>query len=136
VTTASATCDTSVLVPALTSQHPDHAGARELLARVAAVPCHVLLETYSVLTRLPAPLRLSAADAARAIEILDVDVVDLPAARQRDLVAECARHRIGGGAVYDALVGATAAHHDLVLLTRDRRARPTYDAVGVRYALG
>ena len=38
---------------------------------------------------------------------------------------------IAGGAVYDALVGATAAEHGIVLATRDRRALDTYRALGV-----
>lgn len=36
-----------------------------------------------------------------------------------------------GGALYDALIAATAAHHGLRLLSADRRARPTYGALGV-----
>jgi hypothetical protein len=34
--------------------------------------------------------------------------------------------------VYDALVGAAAAHHDLVLATRDVRAADVYRALGVQ----
>lgn len=40
-------------------------------------------------------------------------------------------HGIRGGALYDALVGATAAHHRRVLLTADRRATPVYRVLGV-----
>ncbi len=42
---------------------------------------------------------------------------------------------IGGGAVYDALVGATAREHGLTLMTRDRRALETYRALDVRVEL-
>ena len=42
---------------------------------------------------------------------------------------------IHGGAVYDALVGAAAAEHDAVLVTRDQRAVPTYRAVGAAFRL-
>ena len=38
---------------------------------------------------------------------------------------------IAGGAVYDALVGATARSHAMTLISRDRRARMTYEALGV-----
>jgi len=38
---------------------------------------------------------------------------------------------IAGGAVYDALVGAAAAHHGMRLATRDRRALDTYRALDV-----
>ena len=34
-----------------------------------------------------------------------------------------------------ALVGATAAHHGLLLVTRDRRAADTYRALDVRFDL-
>ena len=46
-----------------------------------------------------------------------------------------ARQRIGGGAAYDALVAATAKHHGLALVTADRRARRTYEAMGVQIQL-
>ena len=36
---------------------------------------------------------------------------------------------IAGGAVYDALVAATAAEHEITLATRDRRAAETYRAL-------
>jgi predicted nucleic acid-binding protein len=39
---------------------------------------------------------------------------------------------IAGGAVYDALVGACALEHGVVLATRDRRALGSYRALEVR----
>jgi predicted nucleic acid-binding protein len=42
---------------------------------------------------------------------------------------------ITGGAVYDALVGATAIEHGLPLATLDRRALATYRALGVELRL-
>jgi predicted nucleic acid-binding protein len=39
------------------------------------------------------------------------------------------------GAVYDGLVGATARHGGVELLTLDRRALGTYRAVGARVSL-
>jgi predicted nucleic acid-binding protein len=38
---------------------------------------------------------------------------------------------IAGGAIYDALVGATALEHRLPLATRDRRALEVYGALDV-----
>jgi predicted nucleic acid-binding protein len=55
----------------------------------------------------------------------------LPEAERRELVARFARLSIAGGAVYDAMVAATAAHHEHRLLSCDRRAAPTYDRLGV-----
>lgn len=40
-----------------------------------------------------------------------------------------------GGAAYDALVGEAASLHGRVLLTRDRRAIPTYERLGVTFEL-
>lgn len=131
-----ATCDTSVLVAAVLSWHPEHQVARAALReRVATIPGHALVELYSVLTRLPAPHRLAPEAAAVVVESLPLDVCVLPAEQHRGLMTSLARAGIRGGAVYDALIGATAAHHDLTLLTRDRRARVAYDAVGARYAI-
>ncbi len=132
----SSTCDTSVLVAAVLTWHPAHQVARDALrGSVATIPGHALVELYSVLTRLPAPHRLAPAAAADVVEGLSLDVCVLPAEQHRGLTTSLGRAGIRGGAVYDALIGATAAHHDLTLLTRDRRARVAYDAVGARYAI-
>jgi len=48
-----------------------------------------------------------------------------------DLLSRLAALGIAGGSVYDALVGATARAHELVLATRDRRAIETYRALHV-----
>jgi predicted nucleic acid-binding protein len=37
---------------------------------------------------------------------------------------------VRGGALYDALIAATAVRHDADLLSADGRARATYDAMG------
>jgi predicted nucleic acid-binding protein len=129
------TCDTSVLVPALVSWHPGHAESREAVAQATAVPAHVLMEAYSVLTRLPSPHRVAAAAAAEVLAALALEPVVLPGAAQRTLIAVLGPAGIRGGAVYDALVGATAQHHSLHLVTRDRRARAAYDELGVGYTL-
>jgi hypothetical protein len=42
---------------------------------------------------------------------------------------------VTGGAVYDAVVAATAAVHSAELLSCDRRAVPTYEKMGVRAVL-
>ncbi len=128
-------CDSSLLIPALIAQHRDHRAAQASMAAVTAVPGHVLLETYSVLTRLAPPLRITPRDAAAALAKLRTEVIELSPAKRRQLIGDCARRGIGGGAVYDALVAATATEHGLVLLSRDRRARVTYDAIGARYQI-
>src|SRR5262245_50355569 len=66
--------DTSCMVSAVCAWHEHHErAASELNRRLAArqrmiVAAPALVETYAVLTRLPAPHRLSPADAWRLIE--------------------------------------------------------------------
>lgn len=132
-TVGARTCDTSVLVPALAAWHEHHDLAGPVVAAAAAIPGHVLLETLSVLTRLPAPHRIDGAVVVEALQHLSLPVVTLSPAGHLDTIERLTAHGVKGGAVYDGLVAATAAEHGLVLSTMDTRARATYDAVGVRY---
>lgn len=131
------TADTSVLVAAFASWHEHHDLAFEAIGRVDAVIAHSLLETFSVLTRLPAPHRMTAEVVATFIDksFGGHEVVALPAVDQRTLVIGCAALGISGGAIYDALIGASCAHAGLKLLTLDARARQTYAALGVAHEL-
>ena len=60
-------------------------------------------------------------------------VLGMPESAEASLVGVLSEAGIHGGATYDAIVGLTAAAHDEVLLTRDRRAGATYEALGVGY---
>ena len=124
--------DTSVLVPALLSWHAHHPRAAAVLPSLSALPAHVLVETYSVLTRLPAPHRVAPRDAARALAALCLEAVVPTGQAHRDLITRVADLGIVGGAVHDALIGTTAREHGLTLVTADRRARRSYEAVGAR----
>ena len=127
-------CDSSLLVAAHLAFHPRHGEALDVVeARVQAAPAHVLLECYSVLTRLPAPHRIDEKTASESLAGLDLDLLALPAKRHLAVIRGLSAAGIRGGAVYDGLVAATVRHHGGVLLTLDRRARATYDAVGVPY---
>lgn len=125
--------DTSVAVPLLVRTHRAHAAvARWWDGRDVALSGHAVVETYSVLTRLPGDLRVAPADAARLIGerfrpplLLGSDV----ASRVPDVLS---RLGIAGGAVYDALVALAAVEHGADLATRDARARATYEAVGAQ----
>ena len=130
----SVTCDTSVLVPLLAGWHPHHHEVRTLAEDLTHVGAQVLLE-FSVLTRLPAPHRVAPAAAAEVLGLLPLTPVTLPADEHAGVIAQLAAQGIRGGAVYDGLVASTAARHSLLLLTRDRRARLTYDALQVPYRL-
>lgn len=101
-------------------------GGREL-----ALSGHALAETYSVLTRLPGDIRVSASDAAWLLADRFAAPLLVKPAVARRLPAALAELGVVGGAVYDALVALAAADNGCPLATRDARARATYDAVGV-----
>lgn len=124
--------DTSVAVAAFATWHEDHAAAVDALAKRPRLIAQVGLETYSVLTRLPSPHR---AHPEMVLTFLhknfDRRWLLLGAGEQRRLLSEAAAVGIAGGAVYDALIAATARNVDETLITLDRRALPTYQAIGV-----
>jgi predicted nucleic acid-binding protein len=103
--------------------------------RVLGLAGHAAFETFSILTRMPPPARRSPGAVARLI------ANNFPATRflsdraAADLLARLGELGIAGGAVYDALVGATAVEHGLTLMTRDRRAVDTYRRLDVKFVL-
>ncbi|MGH3275213.1 MAG: type II toxin-antitoxin system VapC family toxin [Streptosporangiaceae bacterium] len=124
--------DTSVAVPLLVRSHHDHAAVtRWWDGQDITLSGHALVETYSVLTRLPGDARLAPADAARLLSARFSAPLVLSSSPARNLPDTLSRMGIAGGAVYDALVALAAKEHGAVLATRDARARGTYDAVGV-----
>jgi predicted nucleic acid-binding protein len=126
------TADSSVLVAAFSTWHAQHAEALSAAREVRSLIAHAELEAYSVLTRLPEPFRLSAADVASYLRAqFPGERLVLPARARRGLVERLADAGIVGGRVYDALIGLTARAHDLPLLTCDARAARTYHALGV-----
>jgi len=97
-----------------------------------ALSGHALVETYSVLTRLPGDARLAPSDAARLLAARFPSPLVLSSARARRLPDTLSRLGIVGGGVYDAMVALAAKEHDVPLATRDGRARGTYEAVGLQ----
>lgn len=122
--------DTSVALPALSELHALHSIAFDAVEEWrAGIVAHALFETYAVLTRLP-NLRVSSAQALALLnDTFGHRVVLSRTATTRTLEA-LAQASIVGGATCDGIVGATAAEAGLPLLTLDRRARRTYEAVG------
>lgn len=128
--------DTSVAVPLLVATHPAHpAVSAWAMDRSLVLSGHALVETYSVLTRLPGQARVAPADAVTLIDESFDDALVLDEAMARKIHRELARRGVVGGAVYDGLVGVAARDNDLALATRDTRARGTYEAVGARVEL-
>jgi predicted nucleic acid-binding protein len=108
--------DTNCLVAAVCSWHGHHeATRREIERRYAAgeklvLSAHSFAETFSVLTRLPEPHRLSPEDALALIETNwgETRLVALTALDYRATLRRCRDASLGGGAVYDALIAACA----------------------------
>lgn len=126
--------DTSVVVAAFASWHEGHVSAAAVLTRAPRIPAHVVIETFSVLTRLPPPHR-APADVVQAFlagRFGNAPLV-LPPRGHLGLIAMASREGLTGGAIYDALIAATVLHAGARLVTRDQRARSTYDRVRVPY---
>jgi predicted nucleic acid-binding protein len=124
--------DTSVAIPAFASWHRAHQSALEIVNAGAILPAHVAYETYSVLTRMPDPHRAAPSSVIRFLEeSFDGAWVTLPDGAMARLLGELADHGIRGGSTYDGLVGATARSVGATLISRDRRAKPIYDLLGV-----
>lgn len=130
-----ATPDSSVVIAGFASWHTQHEAARGVLAGVEDLIAHAELESYSVLTRIPEPFQIAAIDMAGYLRRrYPGKRLSLPEAERGALVGKLARLSIAGGAVYDAVVASTAAHHGYSLLSCDRRAAVTYDRLGVEVA--
>jgi toxin FitB len=128
--------DTSIAIAALLADHPAHEPSADALAACDTTIAHVAAETYSVLTRLPAPHRVDAAAAAEALAVrLPRAYVTLLARDHAGAPKRLAASAISAGATYDGLIALTALEHDLELLSRDRRAARTYRALGARFQL-
>jgi len=124
--------DTSVAVALTVADHEHHdATFAALQGRRLGLAGHAAFETFSVLTRLPAPARRTPATVARLLAASFPHSRFLGADSSRSLLGRLATLGIAGGSVYDALVGAAAAEHGLTLATRDRRALEIYRALDV-----
>jgi predicted nucleic acid-binding protein len=128
--------DTSAAVALSVEDHVHHTATVDALrGRRLGLAGHAAFETFSVLTRLPPPARRPAAAVVRLLS------TNFPATRflssdgARAVLDALGDGEIAGGAVYDALVGAAAREHRLVLATHDRRALDTYRVLGVEVEL-
>lgn len=128
--------DTSVVVAAFATWHDGHRSAAAALARRPRIPAHVLIESFSVLTRLPAPHRAPPEIVEAFLdEHFPQAPLSLPGTALRALVHAAVVARVSGGAIYDALIAETVKRAGATLLTRDRRAVSTYERLVVRYEL-
>jgi predicted nucleic acid-binding protein len=124
--------DTSVAVPLMLATHPRHAAIAAWAEGKRLFLCgHAAAETFSVMTRLPGDLSISAADAVAVIDSAVEGVLPLSEASQRTVHRDLAAQGVVGGAAYDGLVALAARESGLPLATADSRARGTYAALEV-----
>ena len=109
-------CDTSALIAAVSSWHEHHDRTcveierRKRSNEELVIAAHSLAETYAVLTRLPAPYRLRAADAIALIESnwRDTPIMHLAGAEMWNALQEAQRRAMIGGQMYDVLIAVAA----------------------------
>ena len=124
--------DTSAALAFVQPSHAGHATTyAALVGRPKGMSGHAAFETFSVLTRLPPPDRLTPQAARRLIEVNFPHTRFLSVKGSAALVHQLSASGISGGAVYDALVAAAAAEHGMRPVSRDARAARTYRAMGV-----
>ncbi len=134
--------DSSVLIAGSLQTHGDHQRSIDWMVKArtgqieAIVSAHTLAEVYSVLTRMPPPLRISPAAALQIIErnILSLmEVIALTGQEYADLIRYLSRIGIAGGAVYDGIIACAAdkaqVDHIVTLNAKDfHRVYPTLTA--------
>ncbi len=124
--------DTSMAVALSVADHEGRVAARAAVeGRRLGLAGHAAFESFSVLTRLPAPARRTPSAVARLL------ARNFPHTRYPSpgalaaLFGRLAELGVAGGSVYDALVGMTAVEQGVPLVTRDHRALGTYRALDV-----
>lgn len=131
-TSAEILLDTSAAIALMLRDDPRHETLRDMTRHLTrGLAGHASAETYSVLTRLPGASRVAAPRAAEMIQRAFPRSVALDphvSVRAMSILAEAG---IAGGAVYDGLVALAARESGIRLLSCDRRAVPTYQALGV-----
>ncbi len=128
------TADTSAVIAALSAWHEQHEPAARALVSVAALPAHVVVEVYSVLTRLPSGLAVPATTAARVLaRRFGEPPLRLDDTERSRVLATLAGAGVFGGASYDGLVALEARAHGRTLLTLDERAQSIYQRLGAAF---
>jgi hypothetical protein len=122
------------VIAALSAWHQQHEPAAAALEVVTALPAHVIVEAYSVLTRLPSGLAVPPTLAASTLKLRFHDSALRLDNEHRDrLLRALADAGVFGGASYDGVVALEAKAHGEALLTLDQRAQSTYQRLGAPF---
>jgi predicted nucleic acid-binding protein len=107
--------DSSVVIAGLLSWHEFHARALHALEKAIAgkrllIALPVLIESYSVMTRLPSPHRLRPEIAHQLLHdsLAGVRLVGLSHRKAWTFLGECVATGTAGGRVYDAVIASAA----------------------------
>lgn len=110
--------------------------AASALQDVDSLPAHVVVEAYSVLTRLPSGLAVPPQLAAEILgQRFSRAPLRLDGAQRARVLITLAGAGVFGGASYDGLVALEAKAHARTLLTLDERAVATYRRLGAAFAV-
>jgi predicted nucleic acid-binding protein len=125
--------DSSVTIAAAAPWHVAHeAAVTALAAETASLIAHVAFETTAAMSRMPDGQRLAPAVVLEWLERrFRARWLGLPAGATRRALRAAIEQGLRGGALYDALIAATAAHNNHTLVSADRRAAPVYAAFGI-----
>jgi toxin FitB len=125
--------DSSVVIAAIAPWHVLHRSARAALENGdVRLPAHVAFETTSALSRMPQGRRIASDVVFEALERgFTRPWLSLAGKAHRDALRRAVKAGLRGGALYDALIAATASEHRAELLSADRRASGAYQAMGV-----
>lgn len=111
--------DSSIIVAALTAWHEKHDAAVDALepplrADDLVLPVPVVIESYAVLTRLPAPFRVSPSHAYEALEATlgSSSLSGFPTRSSWAFLRTLVDRSISGGSTYDAAIVRAALQGD------------------------
>ncbi|MGA2927606.1 MAG: PIN domain-containing protein [Solirubrobacteraceae bacterium] len=124
------------MIAALSAWHEQHERAAAAIEEVEVLPAHVLVEAYSVLTRLPSGLAVAPPIAAEVLTgRFRQPPLRLSSEDRASVLDRLAAAGVLGGATYDGLVALEAIAHARTLLTLDERAQSTYRRLGAEFTV-
>ncbi len=107
--------DSSVIIAGLLSWHEFHQRAFQALEKVMSgrrllIPFPALVESYSVMTRLPSPHRLRPEVAHQLLQhsFSDARIAGLSPRKAWTFLGDCVASATAGGRVYDAVIASAA----------------------------